>query len=166
MEKKRDKKTGEELKKGLEKCEKERDEYLDGWKRAKADFINYRKEEAERFQEFAKLSNESLILELLAVLDSFDLGITILKDDNPAEKGMRLIRSQLEDTLKKYGLEKIAVKPGDDFNPALHEGLGEVESAEPPGKITEEIEPGYALNGRVIRPARVNLSKGQLKTNN
>ncbi len=164
MEKKPDKKISEEPKKNLEKCEKERDEYLNGWKRAKADFINYKKEEAERFREFAKFSNEALVLELIMVLDSFSLGLAVLEDDKPAEKGMRLIKNQLEETLKKYGLEKITVKSGDAFDPAFHEGLKEVESAAPPGTIAEGIDIGYALNGKVIRPARVNLSKGQTKT--
>ncbi len=61
--------------------------------------------------------------------------------------------------MKKYGLEKIVAKPGDDFDPSYHEGLGEVKSREKPGTIAEEVEKGYALNGKVIRPARVNLSK-------
>jgi molecular chaperone GrpE len=159
MEKK-DKKSGD-LEQNLKKCEEERDEYLNGWKRAKADFINYKKEEAERFREFAKISNEALISELLVVLDSFNLGLTVLEKGNPAEKGMRLIKSQLEDTLKKYGLERIAAKPGDEFDPNRHEGLGEVESNEKSGSIAEVVEVGYTLNGRVIRPAKVQVSKGQ-----
>ncbi|OGG38084.1 nucleotide exchange factor GrpE [Candidatus Jorgensenbacteria bacterium GWA1_49_17] len=173
MEKKPDKKISEEPRKNSEKCEKERDEYLNGWKRAKADFINYKKEEAERFREFAKFSNEALVSELIMVLDSFSLGLAVLSaeggsasggENKPAEKGMRLIKNQLEETLKKYGLEKITVKPGDVFDPAFHEGLKEVESVAPPGTIAEGIDIGYALNGKVIRPARVNLSKGQTKT--
>ena len=75
MEKKPDKKISEEPRKNSEKCEKERDEYLNGWKRAKADFINYKKEEAERFREFAKFSNEALVSELIMVLDSFGFHI-------------------------------------------------------------------------------------------
>lgn len=150
----------EELKEALSKCEKEREEYLNGWKRAKADFINYKKEEAERFAEFAKLSNRELISELLAVLDSLNLGLTVLENDKPAQKGMALIRAQFENVLKKYGLEKIAVKPGEEFDPAKHEALGEVESEKPVGKIAEVVEVGYALNGKVIRPARVQISKG------
>lgn len=149
--------------KELQKCEEERDEYLNGWKRAKADFINYKKEEAERFGEFAKMANESLISELLMILDSFNLGLTVLEKDKPAQKGMSLIKNQLEEVLKKYGLEKIRVVPGDAFDPSRHEGLGEVKSKEKPGTVAEVVEKGYALCGRVIRPARVNLSKGQQK---
>ena len=150
----------EELKEKLIECEKQRDEYLDGWKRAKADFINYKKDEAERFTALAKFSNESLVLELLSVLDSFDLGLTILKNHEPVQKGMFLIKNQLEDLLKKYGLEKIVVTIGWPFEPVKHEAVAEIESSETAGTVAEEIEKGYTLNGKVIRPARVKLSKG------
>ncbi len=152
-------KENSELKDKLAFSEKQRDEYLDGWKRAKADFINYKKEEAERFKIFAKFSNEGLIQELLGVLDSFDLGLTILEEDETAKKGMLLIRNQLEDLLRKYGLEKINASTGLVFQPLEHEAVGEVESDKPAGTIAEEIEKGYILNGKVIRPARVKLSK-------
>ncbi len=143
----------------LEKCQKERDEYLAGWQRAKADFSNYRKDETARFSEFARLSNEGLISELTTVLDSFELGLTVVEDSSPAYKGMLLIRNQLEDLLRKYGLEKISVKPGQDFDPGREEAVGEIESKEKPGTVAEEAERGYILNGKVIKPARVKLSK-------
>jgi len=108
-------KNPEEFKKAFQECEKEREEYLNGWKRAKADFINYKKEEAERFGEFARLSNEGLISELTTVLDSFELGLAVVDSSSPAHKGMLLIRNQLEDLLRKYGLEKITVKPASSY---------------------------------------------------
>lgn len=150
-----------ELKEKLANTLKQSDEYLDGWKRARADFINYKKEETERFSLFAKFSNESLILELLSVLDSFSLGLAILKDDAPTEKGISLIKNQLEDLLKKHGLEKIAVSAGEKFDPTRHEAVSEIESENPAGTIVEETEKGYALNDKIIRPTRVKLSKGQ-----
>ncbi len=148
-----------EIKEKLASAEKQRDEYLDGWKRAKADFINYKKEETERFSMFAKFGNEALILELLVVLDSFNLGLAILKDDALAEKGISLIKNQLEDLLKKHGLEKIAVSAGEKFDPGHHEAVSEIESEHLPGTIAEETEKGYTLNGKVIRPARVKVAK-------
>ncbi|MEK7086990.1 MAG: nucleotide exchange factor GrpE [Patescibacteria group bacterium] len=152
----------EELKEELAKCEKQRDEYLDGWKRAKADFINYKKEEMERFSVLTKFGNEVLVLELLNVLDSFDLSLAILKDDEATQKGIFLIRNQLEDLLKKHGLEKIAVASGDNFDPVRHEAVAEIESDKPAGIIHEEVKKGYTLNGKVLRPARVKISKGQI----
>jgi len=144
----------------FERCKKERDEYLEGWKRAKADLINYKKEEEARFKEFASLSLSLFMKELITVLDSFDLGLMILKEDDPAKKGMMLIRSKLADILKKFGLSEITVKIGEDFNPNEQEAVGEVESDKPAGTVVEEVERGYFLNGKVIRPAKVKLSKG------
>lgn len=141
------------------KCQKERDEYLDGWKRAKADLINYKKEESKRFMEMAKFASEDLIGEILGILDSFDLGLTALEKDGKAEKGLYLIRTQLEDVLRKRGLERIAVSVGQPFDPATHEAVAEIESDKPSGAIIEEIERGYLLNGKIIRPVRVKIAK-------
>ncbi|MEK7555369.1 MAG: nucleotide exchange factor GrpE [Patescibacteria group bacterium] len=141
------------------KCQKERDEYLDGWKRAKADLINYKKEESKRFMEMAKFASEDLIVEMISILDSFDLGLAVLEKDGKAEKGMYLIRSQMEDVLRKRGLERIAVSVGQSFDPALHEAIAEIESDKPSGSIIEEIERGYLLNSKLIRPVRVKVAK-------
>lgn len=145
----------------LEKCMRERDEYLDGWKRAKADFINYKKEESERLVTVARFSNESLVSELISVLDSFDLGISVLENNKAAQKGMSLIKLQLGDVLKKYGLRKISVVLGEAFDPKEQEAIGEVFSEYDPGSITEEIESGYILHGKILRPAKVKISKGK-----
>ncbi len=166
------------------KCRKERDEYLDGWKRAKAELINYKKDEAKRFEMVIKLANEDLIKELLLVLDSFDLAIIALEqsqanaentqtnaEKNSREsassqresaawqKGSYLIRSQFKDILKSYGLEEMESAVGKIFNPNAEEAVTEVDSDKPSGTILEEVEKGYLLNGRVVRPARVKVAK-------
>ncbi|MDP3052844.1 MAG: nucleotide exchange factor GrpE [bacterium] len=143
----------------LSKCQKEKDEYLDGWKRAKAELINYKKDEAKRFEIVIKLANEGLIKELLLVLDSFDLGLASSEKEGSAQKGMYLIRSQLKDILKSYGLEEIETSPGEKFDINIHEAVAEIESDQPSGTVIEEVEKGYLLNGRVIRPVRVRISK-------
>ncbi|MFA5083945.1 MAG: nucleotide exchange factor GrpE [Candidatus Paceibacterota bacterium] len=149
----------EEQETELGKCQKERDEYLDGWKRAKAELINYKKDEAKRFETVVKLSNEDLIKELLLVLDSFDLGLASLEKEGSAQKGLYLIRSQLKDILKSYGLEEIETSAGKIFDPNTEEAVAELDSDKPSGTIIEEVEKGYLLNGRVIRPVRVKISK-------
>jgi molecular chaperone GrpE len=136
-----------------------RDEYLAGWQRSKADFINYKKEETNRMKEMAQDGNEGLIKDLISVLDNFDLALRTLETAGPVEKGIYLIRTQIEDILKKRGLEKIELKAGDMFDPAVAEALSEVESESPPGTIVQEIEPGYRLHEKVLRPARVIVSK-------
>ena len=87
-----------------------------------------------------------------------------LEQEAKAEKGIYMIRAQLEDLLRKRGLERMVIAIGSQFDPNLHESVGEVEAAQPPGAIAMEIERGYLLNGRVLRPARVKLSKS--KNNN
>lgn len=161
---KQTKSSEEEIKKikeEFEKCRNERDEYLDGWKRAKADYQNYKKDESERFSSWAKLSSESLIKDILLVLDSLSVGISILGDKNTEKKGMSLIKTQMEDVLGRYGLKKIPVKIGDEFNPAFHEAIGEIESDFPEGKIAEVMDVGYGLSEKVIRPVKIKVSKGQ-----
>ncbi|KKU15651.1 nucleotide exchange factor GrpE [Candidatus Jorgensenbacteria bacterium RIFCSPLOWO2_02_FULL_45_12] len=146
-----------------EECKRTRDEYLDGWKRAKADFINYKKEEAARVESLVKFANESLLFELLPVLDSFDSGIECLDGHEGARKGMKLIRMQLLDVLKQFGLEFIDAPPGTDFTPLWHEVVEEVESDEKSGTVLEEAKRGYVLNGKVIRPAKVRIAKTKNK---
>lgn len=137
------------------KCE----EYLNGWKRAKADFINYQKDEGRRFEELAKFGNEALIKDLISILDSFDLA----ENAHPDNKGMRIIRTQLEELLRKRGLEPIVIKTGDPFDPSRHEALLAIENpgtaSRPPNTIAEELEKGYTLYRKVIRPARVKVIK-------
>ncbi len=144
----------------LAAAEKERDGYLAGWQRTKADFINYKKEETQKLEEIARYGSVGLVKDLISVLDNFDLALRSFEKEGPVEKGLYLIRTQLEDILKKRGLEKISVKPGDPFDPAVAEALSEVESEHhPPGAVVEEIEPGYRMHDKVVRPARVIVSK-------
>ncbi len=142
----------------LERCKREKDEYLDGWKRAKADFINYQKDEGKRAEEIVRFSNGVLVQELLSVLDSFELSFAVSDIDEKTKKGMEIIYSQLKDILNRQGLEPIR-SLGEKFDPGLHESLAEVESDKEPGTIVEELSKGWKLNGRVIRPARVKISK-------
>ncbi|HVM77227.1 MAG TPA: nucleotide exchange factor GrpE [Candidatus Paceibacterota bacterium] len=149
----------QELKDKLAAAEKQRDEYLAGWQRAKADFINYKNDEMKRLEEVAQYGAQGLIRDLISVLDNFDLGLRALEKNGPVEKGVYLIRTQIEDILKKRGLTKIDIKVGDTFDPSVAEALSEVPSDKPPGSIVEVIEQGYRLHEKVLRPARVIVSK-------
>lgn len=147
----------------LDKAKQERDEYLNGWKRAKADLINYQKDESKRLRDAMGYGSETVMRDLILVLDSFNLASMAGKED----EGTKAIRNQLSEVLKRHGLEKMKLNPGDKFDPNLHESLGEMEipSASsgqvkyPPETVAVEIEAGYMLNGKVVRPARVKLSK-------
>ncbi len=148
-----------ELEEKLAAAEKQRDEYLAGWQRAKADFINYRKEEIERLQNVAKYGTEEFIRELIVFLDNFELAIAAMEKAGPVEKGIYLIRTQVEDILKRRGVERIGVKTGDAFDTSFMESVAEVEGTAPPGTVADEIEAGYRLHERVIRPVRVRITK-------
>lgn len=145
----------------LSACEKQCDEYLAGWQRAKADFINYKKDEARRFEEMIRFANEDILEELIGVLDSFDLGLAAMEKAGPVEKGVYMIHSKLEDIMKQRGLVRLPVKAGDKIDPILSETIVEVESEQPAGTILEVIESGYKLHDKILRPARVKVSKGK-----
>jgi molecular chaperone GrpE len=146
----------------LAAVEKQRDEYLAGWQRAKADFANYKREEMTRLREVAQYGSEDLIRDLIGVLDNFDLGLRATeKNGTTVDKGIYLIRMQIEDILRKRGLLKVELEPGDNFDPAVAEAMAEIPSDKPEGTIVEEVEAGYKLHDKIIRAARVIVSKGK-----
>ncbi|MCL5017431.1 MAG: nucleotide exchange factor GrpE [Patescibacteria group bacterium] len=145
------------LEEKIAKLEKEKEEYLNGWKRAKADYLNMQKDEAKRMQEMIKFANQELIKELLPVLDSLELSLMATKDPE-AKKGIEVIYSQLENILNKQGLQKMKAF-GEKFDPARHEAMMQEESDKESGTILEEMVSGWILNGKVIRPAKVKISK-------
>jgi len=148
----------------LKKCEQDKKEYLEGWQRAKADFVNYKRDEVARFTTAIQFASEDLFRELIAVLDSFDFGITAMEKQGDVEKGVYMIRAQFEDVLRRRGLERIAITAGEPFNPSVAEAVAEIESQHPQGAVVEEIERGYMLHDKVLRPSRVKISKGQTKS--
>ncbi len=126
---------------------KERDDYLAGWQRAKADFINYKKEELRRLQDVAKMSSEEIIRDLIPVMDSFELGLASLEKAGHVEKGVYMIKSQLEDMLQRKGVEKIKVELGKEFDPHYQEAVGLMDVSDLPkdrewksGMVAEEVE--------------------------
>jgi len=142
------------------KIKRECEEYLDGWKRAKAELINYKNDELKRISEIVRFAGEDIARDMVEILDSFDLCIASLSADNPSlAKGVYMIRTQLEDVLKRKGMERIIVSVGHQFDPGLHEAISTVQSDKPPGIVIEEIEKGYTWNGKLLRPARVVVSK-------
>ena len=149
--------------KDLEQLKKERDEYLDGWKRAKADFINYKREEAERMRVLAEYVRSAVVLRVLPILDSLARAEKEIPEDQRGSqvvKGFLQIVEQWQEFLKQEGIVAIETV-GKPFNPEFHEALSEVEGARQgePGMIVEEVEKGYIRNGMVLRPAKVKVTK-------
>ena len=170
----------EEIQKKLEESEKKALEYLAGWQRARADFLNYKKEEMERIGEFFKYANLNLILKFLPILDNFEIAEKKLPENLKTDvnvKGILQIKNQILEFLKNQGVEEIKAV-GEAFDPNLHEVMEEIEPAFAPasaeatagkkategkeiksGVIIEEIQKGYKINGRLLRPAKVKVTK-------
>ena len=139
---------------------RERDEYLDLARRAKADFENYRKRAAQQTADAAKRGKAELARELLPSIDSLERALDSAAPDSDAlAKGVSLVRDQLLATLERSGVE--AYDPvGERFDPAWHEALstrpGDGVEA---GTVLETLDRGYRLDGQVLRPARVVVSE-------
>lgn len=156
----KDKKT-QDLKNQLEALQIEKDEYLNSWKRDLANYINYKNKECERTQEIVISVKEMIFEKLISILDNMSLAEKSIEKDlksNASIKGLLMIKKQLEDFLKNEGLEEIN-ETSVDFNPEIHEALGEVEASKNSGKVIEIIQKGYKINGRVLRPAKVKIIK-------
>ncbi|MFA4998823.1 MAG: nucleotide exchange factor GrpE [Candidatus Paceibacterota bacterium] len=161
----RDKQKGvniEEFKKQLEECQKLKEEYLSGWQRSRADLLNYKKEEMERIGGLINYAMEEIVLRFLPILDNFEVAEgkipdNLKKDENV--KGLMQIKNQLQDFLKSQGLEEVK-SLGEKFDPNLHEVAEEIEEkGKESGIIVEEIQKGYKIGGRLLRPAKVKVIK-------
>jgi molecular chaperone GrpE len=138
-------------------------EYWDKILRLQADFDNTRKRLDREKQDFVKFANEGMIVELLNVLDdlerTLDLGGVEQKDLSVFLKGIEMILAHLYDMLKSYGVKPIEAE-GKIFDPNYHEALMQVENNDlPEHTIVEELQKGYLLNDKVIRTAKVKVSK-------
>ncbi|OGG57356.1 nucleotide exchange factor GrpE [Candidatus Kaiserbacteria bacterium RIFCSPHIGHO2_01_FULL_55_17] len=148
------------LKDELEKVKKERQEYLDGWQRCKADSVNAKKEVEQRASRTAELLREELIHDIIPALDSFDMAAgseAWAEIGDGWKSGMEAVRDQLINALRQHGIERYG-KVGDMFDPALHEAIEERDDmAGEPGTVVRIIRYGYRAGGRVLRPAQIVL---------
>ena len=160
MPEKEEKLDMEALKKKLEECLKQKDEYLAGWQRARADFLNYKKEEMERISALLAYSGEELILKILPILDNFELVEKKMPEDlkkDESVKGILQIKNQILDFLKNQGVDEIKTV-GEKFDPNLHEAV-ETQDGQESGIILEEVQKGYMINGRLLRAAKVKVAR-------
>jgi molecular chaperone GrpE len=132
--------------------------------RVQADFTNSRKRLETDFEQRLAFANQTLIEQLLPVIDNFDRALA----QDPAKvdagtilKGITLVNDSFHQLLTKYGLEPIAPNPGDDFDPNLHQAVVQQDSAFPEGKVSALFQKGFTLKGRVIRPAQVAVAKAK-----
>ena len=151
------------LKEQLSECKKEVEYHKDKYLRALAELDNYRKRARKEKEEIIERANERLMLELIPVLDNFERGIEAAKNLEDFEifyKGITLIYKGFKEVVEREGLQSFSAI-GDKFDPSKHEAVSLVESDEhSPDTVLDEIYKGYMLNGKLIRPAKVVVSKG------
>lgn len=150
------------LKEKLLKSEEEKQEYLDGWQRSKADFVNLKKRSSEDLFDIRDRASESFLIDLLPVLDSFDMAF---KDQAAWEqapvqwrKGIEYIYSQILNLLENNQV-KVINPINEDFDPNSHHSSANVkiEDVNQDGKVVDVILKGYKIKDRVLRPAHVKV---------
>jgi len=143
----------------LQKLRVERDTLLDRLARLQADFENARKRATREQQDFRDYALADAIKALLPTLDSFERALQLSRNDkSELRSGVELIYKQLQDSLTKLGLRPIPAK-GEPFDPRLHEAIEMVETGEAPDhQILEELQRGYKLKDRLLRPAMVKIA--------
>ncbi len=151
------------LKEELEAAKKERQEYLDGWQRCKADSVNARKDALASAERVALRAKEGFLEELLPVLDSFDMATgneAWESIDAGWKNGMEHIRNQLLEVLERGHVKRFG-KVGEQFDPMRHEAVQETDDMPgEPQSIVKIVRYGYVLGERVVRPAQVIVKAG------
>jgi molecular chaperone GrpE len=151
----------EALKAQLEEEKKKAEGYLANWQRAAADFQNFKRRTEQERQEVALLANAALIINILPVLDDLERALRTV-DAHLAGltwvDGIRLIHRKLQAILEAAGVKEIKTE-GQDFDPRYHEATMSAEGEE--GKVVAEVQRGYMLGDRVLRPAMVIVGRGR-----
>lgn len=150
----------ETLKREAAETKKKAEDYLAGWQRAQADFINYKRRAEQEKEELSKFANAKLLLTLLPVIDDLERAF----ESVPAQfelgwvEGFKMIERKLKASLEVQGLTPIEAV-GQPFDPNFHEAVREANGKE--GIVIQEIEKGYLLHGKLLRPAKVIVGKGE-----
>lgn len=149
------------LKQALAEEKAKADRYLANWQRAEADFANYKKRVEQEKNELSDFANAALILNLLPILDDLERAFDSLPSCLARltwVDGIRLIHRKLQGILEMRGLSQIKAK-GQVFDPNLHEAVSREEGED--GMVIGEVQKGYKLKDRVLRPALVVVGKGK-----
>ena len=156
-------KTNSELEAQLAEEKKKSDEYLDNWRRTMAEFQNYKRRAEKDKTEYGQYANQRLLKRLLDVLDSFGAGFKSVPaqyENQPWVEGMRAVERQMLQILEQEGVTPIEVD-GKEFDPNFHEAvMYEPAEGASEGQILNELQRGYMLQDRVLRPTRVKVAKG------
>lgn len=156
------KKTLKKLRADLKQVKKEKEEYLTGWQKERADFANYKKGEEDRRAMVSESMRERILSRFLSVMDSFNMAFANKeaweKVDENWRKGVEYIYAQFNNVFEEYGVKPVGVD-GEVFDPNIHESIDMVvtDNKDQDHTVANVIQKGYKLGDRVIRPARVNV---------
>ena len=154
--------TKEELLEKAREFQKESEKNYDLFLRSQAEMENMKKRNRREREDYLKFSNESLIKEMLPVLDNLAKALSHSDNENTVhalKEGIRLTLKGLKDTLSKSGLEEVKAV-GEVFDPSFHEAVSEMDDPKAkPGTVLTELQKGYTLNTRLIRPAMVVVNR-------
>lgn len=146
----------------LQRLADERDQLRDQLLRTMAEFQNYRRRQEEQRGELERFATERFVKQLLPVLDNFERALGAFEergDQEAMREGLRAVDRQLRQVLEGQNVSRIP-SVGEEFNPDVHEALAIAQSDEhEDNTVIDEIEAGYKMGERVIRPARVRVSK-------
>ena len=151
----------EALKQALAEEKAKAETNLVGWQRAQADLINYRRRSEQEKEGVGKFANSVVMLSLLPVLDDLERAFSAIPDRLAKLSwvdGIRLIERKLRATLEGQGLSQIKAL-GEPFDPNIHEAVMQGKGQE--GIVVDELEKGYKLHDRVIRPSKVVVGNGE-----
>jgi molecular chaperone GrpE len=152
----------ESLRDELQEARSEAEEYLDGWRRTQAEFSNYKKRQRAEAGKVRELANADLLRKLLPVLDDFQRAFATMPDGIGKLswiQGLLMVRRKLEFVLASEGVEPIETE-GEEFDPYYHEAVTHEEvPGHEEGQIIGEVQQGYVLGDRVLRPAVVRVAK-------
>lgn len=151
-----DKRAAEDMEAELAEARQLADKYLDMARRLQADFDNYRKRTQRENEEYRKYACSSIVQDLLTVVDDLDRALASTGEDTVLVQGVRGVRANLVKVLEANGLKEIPAEGR--FDPNYHEALCTVDGDED-GMIAEVLQKGYTLNGKVLRYAKVKVTK-------
>ena len=154
----------EAVKRALAEEKAKAEEYLANWQRVQADFINFKRRNEQEKEEIGNFANTALVLSILPALDDLERAFTAIPPRIAKAswvEGVRLIERKLLANLESQGLSHIKAL-GEPFDPNLHDALMHVKGQE--GMVVEEVQKGYKLRDRVIRPTKVLVGNGQAAT--
>lgn len=147
------------LEEQISSLEEEKEDYYNKLQRLQADFVNYRNRTKREKESIALEAKIELVNELLPVIDNFERALSSEGEESDLKTGVEMIYKQLISNLKSQGLEKIATE-GEEFHHKYHEAIMQVEDCEEEsGIIVEEMQKGYLIEDKVIRPAMVKVAK-------